>query len=76
MQNRLCPICDADNTSEPNFPYSKGRWILKNCNSCKFLYLVNPPEYEELLEDFAWEKSGKVQFEERHNKLEEWLAYL
>ena len=68
MKNRLCPICDADNTSEPNSPYSKDHWILKNCNSCKFLYLVNPPEYEELHEDFAWEKSGKAQFEERHKK--------
>jgi len=33
--------------------------VLKQCGKCGFVYLENPPEYEELETDFAWERIGK-----------------
>ncbi len=36
---------------------SKDGWELKECSGCGLLYLTNPPVYEELTENLAWEKN-------------------
>lgn len=37
--------------------YAPTGWLLARCNPCDFVFLRNPPEYEALQEDFAWERT-------------------
>ena len=32
-------------------------WKVGICKSCQFVYLLNPPEYGSLMDDYAWEKT-------------------
>lgn len=41
----------------PVLRYSLAPWELKRCGGCGLVYLVNPPEYVALEEEFAWEKT-------------------
>lgn len=55
---RACPLCGADNHAQPVSAYSKAPWEIKACARCGFVYLENPPDYAELEENFAWEKTS------------------
>jgi len=37
--------------------YSPAPWQVANCDTCGFTFLRNPPDYEALEEEFAWEKT-------------------
>jgi SAM-dependent methyltransferase len=54
----LCPLCDADNSGTTPSPFSKPPWVIVECHACEFVYLANPPTYERLEEEFAWEKTS------------------
>lgn len=54
---RNCPNCGTDNSAASALEYSWQGWILKGCSSCGFVYLENPPGYEALVTDFAWERN-------------------
>ena len=53
---RLCPSCGAD-CGRLLETYSPEDWALVACSACDFVYLRNPPPYEALVNDFAWEKT-------------------
>ena len=55
--HRLCPLCGTDNVRVKPSVYSRDQWIIKMCARCDFVYLENPPSYEELEETYAWEKT-------------------
>ncbi len=38
-------------------PYSSGEWKLVECLETGMVFLENPPEYSQLVEEFAWEKT-------------------
>jgi len=63
---RVCPLCGEDNRAQPISPYSQAPWEIKTCASCGFVYLENPPNYAELEENFAWEKTSAAE-EARRN---------
>ena len=65
MTHRRCPQCGTGNESETALGYSHGEWVLKQCAACAFVYLENPPAYEELETDLAWERVGKKERQER-----------
>lgn len=53
---RACPSCEG--TEAHRLPtYSPDPWHIASCHDCAFTYLRNPPAYEALEEDFAWEKT-------------------
>lgn len=53
---RDCPACGtADATALE--AYSTPDWLIGECASCAFVFLRNPPAYEALEEDYAWEKT-------------------
>ena len=55
-------------------PYSSGEWKLVECLETGMVFLENPPEYSQLVEEFAWEKT----FEEeriRRRKKEPVIAF-
>jgi SAM-dependent methyltransferase len=53
---RDCPICKRDNRSQPVLGESQRPWELKMCAGCGLVYLENPPAYQSLEREFAWEK--------------------
>ncbi|MFT4717538.1 MAG: SAM-dependent methyltransferase [Paracoccaceae bacterium] len=64
MSNRKCPICDhADSTPLP--AYCRDQWSVEQCNNCSHVYLKNPPGYDALIEDFAWEKTFETEHQRR-----------
>ncbi len=64
----MCAVCGRDNAAESPLPYSQAPWVLKQCAGCGFVYLENPPAYEALEEDFAWEKTSAKEEERRKEK--------
>lgn len=65
---RLCPLCNTDNTDIKPSIYSKDQWRIKKCTMCKLVYLENPPQYEDLEEIYAWEKTSSQVAEEKIKK--------
>ena len=53
---RPCPACASEQAS-PIAQYSRDEWIVASCEACAFVFLRNPPAYEALEADFAWEKT-------------------
>lgn len=62
--NRACPQCAGREVS-PLPAYSTPEWRVVRCNACGFVFLHNPPEYESLAEDFAWEKTAPAETKRR-----------
>ena len=53
---RACPACgEGAATTLPR--YSPAPWVVAGCDGCGFVYLRNPPDYEALEEDLAWERT-------------------
>jgi len=55
--DRCCPACGTNRAKHLPF-YSEGDWKVVSCDACNFVYLRNPPGYEALVDDFAWEKTS------------------
>ena len=64
---RACSICETDNNDALPLPYSRLSWRLKECLNCGFVYLENPPIYEDLARKYAWEKTWAAE-EQRKSK--------
>lgn len=56
---RPCPACEADRPARLD-AYSPAGWDVVACGGCGFVYLRNPPPYDALKEDFAWEKTSEA----------------
>ena len=54
--DRACPSCEDINAIQIA-AYSPDPWDISSCDGCGFIYLRNPPDYEALEEDYAWEKT-------------------
>ena len=65
---RPCPLCGNKNADIKPSIYSKDPWIIKMCAQCCFVYLENPPAYEDLEETFAWEKTSLQVSQEKKKK--------
>ncbi|MGZ8369758.1 MAG: class I SAM-dependent methyltransferase [Caulobacteraceae bacterium] len=68
LHNRDCPLCGAAETT-PLPQYSRDEWRVGACASCGFVYLENPPDYERLTEEFAWEKTYAAERKRRKQKM-------
>jgi SAM-dependent methyltransferase len=71
---RRCPHCDCDApTLLPE--YSSASWKIVSCQSCGFVYLRNPPKYEALVDEFAWEKTRDAEAKRRRRRrpIRKWL---
>jgi 2-polyprenyl-3-methyl-5-hydroxy-6-metoxy-1,4-benzoquinol methylase len=64
VSTRFCPLLErASSTSI--LDYAPAPWILKQCQESGFVYLENPPPYEGLKEEYAWEVTWKKEAESR-----------
>ena len=62
-----CPILGrCTNVRETAF--SRGPWRIVQCCETGFVFLQNPPEYESLEEDFAWDKTTVVERDRRRRE--------
>ncbi len=50
------PLTESS-TPTRNTPYSRDPWEIVECTETGMVYLANPPDYERLVEEFAWEKT-------------------
>lgn len=57
--NRRCPICQGE--AGHAHPDNRGDWHLVTCAQCGFVYLQDPPGYQDFSHDFAWEKTSKAE---------------
>lgn len=71
---RRCPSCNVDEFHVLPEYCSKG-WSVVACTSCGFVYLNNPPKYESLVDDFAWEKTRDAEVKRRRKQrpIRKWL---
>lgn len=53
----ICPIYN-ELREATSTPYSRGDWSLVQCCDTGLVYLAEPPTYEELQNNFAWEKTS------------------
>lgn len=51
--------------STPLPEFSEGGWKIVSCGECGFVFLSNPPEYEQLVSEFAWEGQRPQERERR-----------
>ena len=63
-----CPVCGVVNVDAPVLEYSQSPWNLKQCRNCGMVYLENPPSYEQLEEDLAWEKTFVAETAQRRKR--------
>lgn len=64
LTHRHCPCCASDRGRKLD-AYSPDIWVLVACEKCDFVYLQNPPPYEALIDDFAWEKTHALRSDRR-----------
>jgi len=62
--DRDCPACKSEQSLALE-KYSQDEWRVVSCADCDFVYLKNPPGYEALIEDYAWEKTSVQETERR-----------
>lgn len=67
VQSRSCPNCAA-NVSKHLPHYSRDEWKVVACGDCEMVYLQNPADYTELVENYAWEKTYATEDEKRAKK--------
>ena len=56
---RPCPACDGVNGT-PLSAYSPADWSLVTCDTCDFVYLRDPPAYEDLVDDLAFDTGAGI----------------
>ena len=53
---RVNPINEQISENVRVSKYSKDEWIIVECLQTGMIYLQNPPDYSQLVDEFAWEK--------------------
>ena len=53
---RHCPILGRASETTP-LPFSRGQWTLVRCNETGFVFLPDPPSYDALSAEHAWEST-------------------
>ena len=54
---RDCPACNQSGQAVSRLPnYDFEEWRLGACRTCRFVFLLNPPETEALVDELAFEK--------------------
>jgi SAM-dependent methyltransferase len=56
----ICPLLGRPTETEPT-PYERHGFRLVRCLETDFIYMENPPAYDELRDDFPWEKTIKAE---------------
>ncbi|MEX0742084.1 MAG: hypothetical protein WD079_04745, partial [Phycisphaeraceae bacterium] len=68
---RACPLCGAAKPEQSRLFESDG-WTVVQCKVCAMVFLENPPSYEAVAQDFAWDQSRDRESVQRRER-EPWL---
>lgn len=60
----ICPILNRK-VETVTTPYRRDSWEIVRCRETGFVFLANPPQYEQLEEQFAWEKTYQAELQHR-----------
>lgn len=72
LLHRVSPILERE-TETKLLPYAPEPWVLRQCLETGLVFLENPPAYEALVEDYAWEAT--MAQEEQRRAADEPLFY-
>lgn len=61
------PMLERESECHPT-PWSQGGWQVVRCGETDLVFLANPPSFEQLSEEFAWEKSSRIERQRRADK--------
>lgn len=64
QRRRACPYCQSSHQVGLD-EYSLSPWRIVRCGECSFVYLANPVDYADLVEDQAWETNVLKEIERR-----------
>jgi SAM-dependent methyltransferase len=64
---RACPQCESAAFVELR-GYSSPPWQIAECGACGFVFLRNPPAYDQLVSNFAWEKTRVAEVKRRKER--------
>lgn len=67
MENRANPLTESK-TQTVRSKYSKGEWEIVECLETGMVYLNNPPDYTQLNEEYAWEKTYEEEKARRYRE--------
>lgn len=70
---RTNPLTGTETQVEET-PYSSGKWKVVECLETGMVFLENPPDYSQLVDEFAWEKTFEEE-KERRRKEEPVVAF-
>ncbi|HIF10303.1 MAG TPA: class I SAM-dependent methyltransferase [Sneathiellales bacterium] len=65
---RGCPLCGGVTPETGKERYCRDIWRVVDCRDCGFVYLGKAPDYAEMFEKLAWEKSSKVEEQRRETE--------
>lgn len=60
MEDRVCPILEKS-TPTQSLPFAPPPWKLAQCVETGMVFLRNPPDYEALKVDLAWEVTSRAE---------------
>ena len=73
---RQCPACDGKGeAASPIAKYCSESWRLGACGTCGFVFLLNPPPSEALIDELAFEKTFYQQRTRRRSTTREVAAW-
>jgi len=64
---RVCPLLEKE-TPTRQLDYAPAPWVLLECQESGFVFLENPPGYEALNEEYAWEVTYSREAQAREEK--------
>ena len=70
---RMCPLAERATATDLIEGLAPAPWIVRRCRETGFVYLENPPGYDSLKEDLAWQVT--YQRESQHRAIAEPLRY-
>jgi len=65
MEDVLNPILGRTSKVRPLDDYSQSPWRIVQCEETGFVFLANPPSYEDLATEFAWETTFQEEKQKR-----------
>lgn len=61
---RVCPLLERE-TATVALDIAPAPWVVRRCTETDFVFLENPPGYESLQSEFAWEETWQREAERR-----------
>ena len=79
---RVCPLAERATATDRIDGLAPAPWVVRRCRETGFVYLENPPGYEALKEDLAWQVTYQREVQQRADaeplryKLSRWVKHL